>query len=178
MQQRPVPGIKYNLFPRLFQTKKKDRLASKQKQFQQKNRVYLGQVAVNLVAIEVGVVGVAVGVVHADRLVPRVAEDADPVRHDPGLVQGGLPVDQHAVGIIQVSPHLPYPNTHTQQKNIKHSKIYQRPVESQMLFCLLYAQKTEHVRKPYFKYNSGNKRHHAQHNVDKQMTIKLRCLRG
>lgn len=68
--------------------------------------MYLGQVAVDLVAIEVGVVRVAVGVVHPDGLIAGVAQHADAVGHDPGLVQRRLAVHQHAVAVAEVPPHL------------------------------------------------------------------------
>ena len=42
--------------------------------------------AVDLVTVKVRVVGVAVGVVHTDRLVAGVAQNANAVGHDPGLV--------------------------------------------------------------------------------------------
>lgn len=69
-------------------------------------RTNLRQVTVDFVAIEVGIVRVAVGVVHPYSLVAGVAKDADSMSHDSWLVQSGLPVDQHAVGVIQMSPHL------------------------------------------------------------------------
>lgn len=61
---------------------------------------------VNLVSVEVSVVGVAVGVVHPDRLVARVAEDSHAVSHDARLVECRLPVDQHAVPVMQMPPNL------------------------------------------------------------------------
>lgn len=61
---------------------------------------------VDLVSVKVGVVGVAVGVVHPDRLVAGVAEDSNAVSHDARLVERRLSVNQHAVPIVQMPPHL------------------------------------------------------------------------
>lgn len=62
--------------------------------------------AVDLIPIKISVVGVAIGVVHADGLVPRVSQNANTVSHDARLVKGRLAIDQHAVAIAQVPPHL------------------------------------------------------------------------
>lgn len=66
--------------------------------------------AVDLVSVKVGVVGVAVCVVHPNRLVSGVAEDSHAVSHDARLVECRLPVDQHAVPVVQMPPHLFYQN--------------------------------------------------------------------
>lgn len=67
---------------------------------------YLRKMAVDLIPVKVSVVGVAIRVVHPDRLVTRVAEDSHAVRHDARLVECRLPVDQHAVPVVQMPPHL------------------------------------------------------------------------
>lgn len=98
---------------------RKDRLnQDRQNDLRQQQKADLRQVAVDFVAVEVSVVGVAVGVVHPDCLVAGIAKDADTMGHDPGLVQGGLPVDQHAVGVVQMSPHL-----HGRKPNARYANV-------------------------------------------------------
>ena len=64
----------------------------------------LAHVHIHLVAVEVRIVRVAVGVVHADHLLPH--EHTRLVRHDAGLVQRRLPVDQEGIARAKMTPDL------------------------------------------------------------------------
>lgn len=60
---------------------------------------------VHFIPVEVGVVGLAVGVVQPQHLLP--GQDPRAVGLDGGSVQGGLPVQQQHVPVLNVPTHLP-----------------------------------------------------------------------
>ena len=66
--------------------------------------VILRKVQVHLVAVEIGIVRGTVRVVHADRAL--ALEHARGVRHDAGLVQRRLAIDQQHVAVAKMTVHL------------------------------------------------------------------------